>query len=66
METAFLKSKSKADLDLLLKLAAKLKIESKILSEEEIEDIGMHYAIKKGKTGQYIDKDKFIGKLLAK
>ena len=66
METALLKSKSKADMDLLLKLAAKLNIESKLLSEEEIEDAGMALAIKKGKTGQYVDKDKFVSKLLGK
>ena len=66
METALLKSKSKADLALLLKLAAKMNIESKMLSEEEIEDIGIIMFIKKGKTGQYFDKDKFIDKLEGK
>jgi hypothetical protein len=66
METALLKSKSKADLVLLLKLAAKLNIEGKLLSEDELEDAGMHHAIKKGRTGKYIDKDKFINKLQGK
>ena len=66
METALLKSKSKADLMLLLKLATKLNIEGKLLTEEEIEDAGMYNAIKKGRTGKYIDTDKFISKLQGK
>jgi len=66
MGTALLKSKSKSDLALLMKLAAKLNIEARLLTDEEMEDVGMLNAIKKGRTGQFVDKDKFINKLQGK
>jgi len=63
METALLKTKSKADMQLLLKLAAKLNIEGRLLSDEKIEDSGMHIAIKKWRTGHFTDTEKFIKKM---
>ena len=51
METAILKSNSKKNLNLLLDLAKQLEMNVKILSHEELEDIGLAIAIKKGRTG---------------
>jgi len=63
MQTAILKSESASDLKLLLELAKKLGIKSKILSLNEIEEIGLAHAIKTGQTGEYIDTNEFIKKL---
>jgi len=63
METALLRSKSKADMALLMELASKIGIKGKLLSPEGIEDIGMALAIKEGRTRKYVDKDKFISGL---
>ena len=63
MQTAILKSESVSDLKLLLDLAKKLGIKSKILSLNEIEEIGLANAIKIGQTGEYIDTNEFLKKL---
>jgi hypothetical protein len=63
MQTAILNSESESDLKLLLELAKKLGIKSKVLSINEIEEIGLANAIKKGRTGEYIDAKDFLNKL---
>jgi len=63
MQKAILESESFSDLKLLLDLAKKIGIKSKILSEEEIEEIGMANAIKKGQTNEYIDTNEFLKKI---
>jgi hypothetical protein len=63
MQTAIINSESIADLKLLLELAKKLGIKSKVLSINEIEEIGLANAIKKGRTGEYIDTNIFLNKL---
>ena len=63
MQTAILKSSSNNDLKLLIELAKKMGIKAKILSDTEVEDIGLYYAIKEGRTGQSVDTDSFIKKL---
>lgn len=63
MQTAILHGNSKTDFKLLIQLADKLNIKAKILSEQEIEDIGLLYAIKEGETGSYIDVEKYLKKL---
>jgi len=60
MESIILKSESKDSLNLLLKLAKKLGIEAAFLSQEAIEDISLSNAMKKGKTGEFVDADQFI------
>ncbi len=60
MKTAILSSGSTSDLELLLELAKKLGLKTKMLSDEQQEDIGLLYAIKKGMTGEFIDTDKFL------
>lgn len=58
-----LNTESKNDLKLLLELAKKLGINTKILSTEEKYDFGLAFAIKKGRTQHYMDTDKFIKRL---
>ncbi len=63
MQTAILRSQSKSDLKLLLELARKIGIKTKIFSDEEIEEIGLALAIKDGRTGKYVDTNEFLEKL---
>jgi len=63
METAILTSRSKSDLKLLLELAQKIGIKTKVLTHEEIEELGIILAIKDGRTEEYVDTDKFLEKI---
>ena len=63
MRTAILTSKSTPNLNLILELAKKLDIDSQLLTGEELEEIGLVRAIKKGKTRQYVDVEKFLKEL---
>lgn len=63
MKTAILSSESDSDIKLLIELANKLGIKTKILTEEDTEDLAMVYAIEKGKTGEYVDTHDFIKSL---
>ena len=63
METVILNSKSKSDIKLLVDLAKKIGIKTRVLSESEIEEIGLSYAIEVGRTKQYVDTEKFMKKL---
>ena len=63
MWAAILESESMSDLKLLLKLAKKLGIKSRILTLEEIEKLGMVNAIKTGQTGEYIDTNEYLKKI---
>ena len=63
MQKALLESESLSDLKLLLELAKKLGIKSKMLSINEIEEIGIANAIKIGRTDEYIDTNDFLQKI---
>ncbi|MEQ9437705.1 MAG: hypothetical protein RIG62_01610 [Cyclobacteriaceae bacterium] len=63
MKTAILSSESDSNIKLLIELANKLGIKTKILTEEDAEDLAMVYAIEKGKTGEYVDTQDFIKSL---
>ena len=63
MTTALLNGESKGDIQMLVELAKKIGIEARILNQEEIEDIGMGYAIEGGETGEYIDTEIFLNEL---
>ena len=63
MKTAILSSESDSNIKLLIELANKLGIKTKILTEEDAEDLAMVYAIEKGKTGEYVDTQDFIKNL---
>ncbi len=63
MKTALLSSESESDLDLLLELADKLGIKTRILTGEDAEDLAILSAIEKGKTGEYVNTEDFIKEL---
>ena len=60
MKSAILTSESNKNLKILIELAEQLGIKTKLLSEEQLEDIGLIKAIKSGRTGELIDKSKFM------
>ncbi len=62
MQTAILKSDSDEDLKLLIEIA-QMGIKARLISDKEMEDIGLANAIKKGRTGQRVDTDSFLNKL---
>jgi hypothetical protein len=63
MQTAILNSDSKSNLKLVLDLAKKIGIKTRLLSDSELEDIGLVNAIKSGRTGEYIDTTAFLKKI---
>jgi len=63
METVILNSDSKSDLKLLIDIAKKIGVKSRVLSESEIEEIGLANSIRLGRTNEYIDTATFIKKL---
>ncbi|MCL6101940.1 MAG: hypothetical protein M1292_05535 [Bacteroidetes bacterium] len=63
METVVLHGNSKTDLKLLTDLAKKIGITVKYLNDDEMEDISLSNAIKKGRTGKFVDTNNFIEKL---
>jgi hypothetical protein len=60
MEGAILHTGSRKDLDLIIQLARKRGISIKKLSKDEIEDYGLSIAITEGKTGEYVDTEKYL------
>jgi hypothetical protein len=44
----------------LLEIAKKFGIKAKILTESEVEDLGLGNAIKEGKTGEFIDTESYL------
>ena len=66
METLLLQSNSKKDMALLQQLAEKIGLKTHKLSLDDIEDFGLAYAIKKGRTGKYIDTENYLEKLKKK
>jgi hypothetical protein len=63
MQIVILNSESKSDLKLLIDLAKKIGVKAKVLSETDIEEIGLSYAIKEGRTKEFVNTEKFIAKL---
>lgn len=63
MESVLLKAKSKENLLLLMRLAEKLGIETSVVSDEMLENIGLAQAIITGKTGELVDTEDFIKSL---
>jgi hypothetical protein len=63
MQTVILNSESKEDIKLLLDLARKIGINSRILTETEIEEIGLVNSIRLGRTNEHIDNATFLQKL---
>ena len=62
MNSAIITTESSKDLKLLLKLAKKINITTKLLSKEDEEELGLIKAIKSGRSHEYVDVDKFLNK----
>jgi hypothetical protein len=63
METLLLQSKNKKDITLFRSLAKKMGLQSHKVSLQEMEDIALAYAMKKGRTGKFINTVAFVQKL---
>ncbi len=63
METIVLQSDSKENLQQILDLAHRIGVSVKVLSDEELEDIGMAQAIQEGRTGDYVNTEDFLQRL---
>ena len=63
MNSAIITAESSNDLKLLLELAKKINIKTKLLSKEDEEEFGLINAIKSGRTKDYVDTDKFLNKI---
>ena len=63
MNSAIIASESSKDLKLLLELAKKLNLKTKLLSKMEEEDLGLIQAIKFGKTNEFVNTDAFLNKI---
>ena len=66
MESIVLTGSSKSNMSILLALAKKLGIGVKKLTMEEMEDMGLVHAMKKGRSTEYIDTDTYLKKLRGK
>lgn len=65
METLLLQSESKKDLKMFAELAKKVGLKTYSVSKEEMEDIGLAKAMKKGRTGEYINTAAYLKKIKA-
>ncbi len=66
MKSILLTTNSKKDLQLLTAIAKRIGVKVKILSKEQVEDLGLAQAIKQGRTGKFINTDKFLKSHLIK
>jgi hypothetical protein len=62
MKTALFTSEKEADLQLLLELANRLGIKTRLLDEEEMEDLGLVH-VETGKTGEFVNTEDYLKKL---
>jgi hypothetical protein len=63
METIVLNSNSKENMRLIADLARKIGVSVKYLTDEEKEDRGMVNAIKKGRTGEFVNTEDYLQKI---
>lgn len=63
MENLVLRSGSKSDISLIYKLAKKMGVNVKRVSNEDLEDSALLLAMKNAKTGEYVDTNTFLENL---
>ncbi len=63
MKSAVISGSSAKSLQLLLELAKQMGMKSKVLTEEEMEDAGLAIAIRSGRTGKFLNTEKFLKSL---
>jgi hypothetical protein len=66
METLLLQSESKKDIKLFIDLAQKIGLKTKLITNDNLEDIGLANAMDKGRTGVFIDTNSYLEKLKTK
>lgn len=66
MNVVILKSSSKNKLKLLMDVAKEFGVKANILTDEELEDMGLAQAIKQDRTGEYVDTEEFLTSLRKK
>jgi hypothetical protein len=63
MESLLLQGKSKKEIEIVAKLAQMIGLKIRHLSKQELEDIGLANAMKKGRTGEYVNTETYLKKL---
>ena len=63
MQAILFKSEDSASLAELIKLAKKLNIPTTMLTEEQIEDLGLAIAIENGSDGDYVSREEVMAEL---
>jgi len=63
MQTVILNIKSKSDIKLLTDLAKKIGVNTKVLSETDVELIGLSNAIKEVSTKEFVNTERYLKKL---
>lgn len=66
METILLQGESKKDIKMLSDLAKKIGLKTVSLKNEDLEDFALATAMKKGRTGEFIDTESYLKKLRRK
>lgn len=64
MNTILLSSPNKADLKIFTDLAKRIGIMVKVLSDEEILDLGLLKAMEEGEKSKFVSKEKVMAKLM--
>jgi len=63
MQTLLLQGNSKKEIELFFELAKKIGLKASLLSDEDMEDAGLLNAMKKGRTGKYVNTSNYLKKL---
>ncbi len=63
MVNVIFSGESETDIKLLIELAKKIGIKTKILTPTELEDIGLGLAMDRAKTGVFVETSAFLKKL---
>jgi hypothetical protein len=66
MQTLLVQSKSKKDMKMFADLAKKVGLSTHFLDKDEMEDMALAMAMKKGRTGEYTDSSAYLKKLKSK
>jgi hypothetical protein len=66
MDALIIKSENRSDLKLIKELVKKMGLESKSLSEEEIEDLGLTFLMKQADRTKTVSRESVMKKLVGK
>jgi hypothetical protein len=66
MQTLLLQSKSKKDMKMFADLAKKVGLSTYFLDNDQMEEMALAKAMKKGRTGEYADTASYLKKLKSK